>query len=464
MKLSKKGMYYRTVAHAGAGVFALAVVFPPAIVLVPFILLATGIYEYFYWKKFEFFFEDNDLKIRSGVITRNELDIPVRRIQDIDIQKNIIHRALGITKVNVKTAGGDTSKAALKYLDEGQAEQVREELRRLKNRHKEREKTGERTDGETFYDIKDALMTYSLVSGVQGVAAVGLLLSIAGIGLSSYAATSTIEMAGFSVAALLLAASASVFVLLSSAASTYSRYYDFRVEKKGDTFEYERGLFNKQGGSIPEEKIQKLEISENFLMRWFGYATLKAETAGYTSSQDQGTTSTQVLIPLDTREQVYKHAEKLGEISDQKIQNITHESRRRYFRRYTGISTIGLVTVSVLVYLGFNPGLLFLPVIGFLASKKASGLKWANIGYSLGERNLMVMKGFWNRRTYIVPYFRSQNLMVSESVFQRRWGLASLTVDTAGDKVINPQIVDLDRDRAFQIREEIYQKFKDSIY
>jgi len=117
-----------------------------------------------------------------------------------------------------------------------------------------------------------------------------------------------------------------------------------------------------------------------------------------------------------------------------------------------------------LVFAGFHPGLVFVPMTGFLLARKASDMKWANLGYSMGESNLMVMRGFWNRTTYTVPYFRFQNLEVSESVFQRRWGVATVTVDTAGNKIINPQIVDLEKNQAFEVRDNLFERFKDSIY
>ncbi len=468
MKLSKKGMYYRAVSRTGAGIIGLAFVFPPALLLLPFIPLAGGVYEYLYWKNYEFYFEDEDLKINSGVITKNKLDIPVRRIQDLDTSQNIIHRILGITLVKVKTAGGDTSKASLKYLDEGQAEQVQKELRDLKNRRKKEDentsKSIEEESAEKFYDIEDALMTYSIVSGIQGLVILAILGIIGAVGVSAYAATSAVQMIGYVFISIIAVALISGLMLGSSAITTYSRYYGFKVYKRGDTFEYERGLLNKEGGSIPEEKIQKLEITENFLMRYFGYASLKAETAGYTSEQQPGSTSTKVLIPLDDREKVYNHAQKLGELNMDGINDIGSTARKRYFRRYMLMSGLGAVITLILINFGFHLGLIVLPLTGFAAAKEAARKKWVNIGYSLEDRNIVISKGFWNRKTYSVEYFRFQNLLVSESVFQRRWNLASLTVDTAGDKVVNPKIIDLPREKAFELRAQLYEKFKETIY
>jgi putative membrane protein len=468
MKLSKKSIIYRTLSRAGGGIFALAFIFPPALLLLPVILIAYGIYEYYYWKNFEFHFEDGDLKIRSGVITKNELDIPVRRIQDIDTSRNIIQRIIGISKVNVKTAGGDTSKASLKYLEEEQAEKVREQLRKLKNRRKQEEKDetseNEERKKEEFYNIGDALLTYSLVKGAGAVAIISSLIIAASIGLTSYFASSTAQILLYGAVSIIGAILLSAIVLISRAFSTYSKYYDFKITKRGDTFEYERGLFNKQGGSIPEEKIQNLVITENFIMRYLGYASLKVETAGVSSEEELNLTSTKTLIPFDNRQKVYNQAEKLSSTKIKGLERIAERSKTRYFRRYLLISTTLLLTGIGLTFIGFNPLIFAIPAAGFILSKKAAELKWENIGYMLDSENLVTSRGFWNRKTHTIPYFRIQNLMVTESPFQRHWKLTTVTVDTAGNQVTNPQIIDIDREKAFNIEENLYQKFKASIY
>ena len=470
MKLSKKGIVFNTLQTFGAVFVFLAFINPMVgvVLFLPLLAIAGG-YQYLYWKNYNFYFDDGDLKIESGVITKNKLDIPIRRIQDIDVKRGIFQRIFSIAQVNIKTAGGDVSKASLKYLDEQQAEEVRQKLRDLKNR---REKDSEQNDQSTnnesepekFYEIGDSLMTYSLLTGAPGAILLAAFFTLVAIGASGFFATSAVEMTLYSTGLVIAAIVLSGLMYLAGAASKYIQYYDFHVDRRRDVFEYERGMINKEGGSLPEEKIQKLEVTENFLMRYLGYATLKAETAGVMDTEEVSGTSTKVLIPLDSKEEVYRHAREIGELEIDNIENIGPIAKKRYYRRYLLLSTILLAGSTALIVAGLHPGITVIPIIGFLISGKASGLKWSNIGYSMGENNLMVMKGFWNRKTYAVPYFRVQNLVTSESVFQRRWELATVTVDTAGSRITNPQIVDLEKEQAYRNRDRLFEKFKDSIY
>ena len=469
MKLSKKSIVFNTLQTFGAVFVFLAFINPliGVVLFLPLLAIAGG-YQYLYWKNYNFYFEGGDLKIESGVITKNKLDIPVRRIQDIDVKRGIFQRIFSIAQVNIKTAGGDVSKASLKYLEEDQAEEVRQELRDLKNRReKDSEKdqsTEEASEPEKFYQIGDSLVTYSLLTGAPRSILLGAFFVIVAIGVSGFFATSAVEMALYSTGLIITAVILSVLLYIAGALSKYIQYYDFHVDRRRDVFEYERGMINKEGGSLPQEKIQKLEVTENFLMRYMGYASLKAETAGVMDTEEISGTSTKVLIPLDSREEVYRHAREIGELEIEDIENIGPVANERYRRRYLLLSTVILAGVTALTFLGLHPGALIIPLAGFLIAGKASDLKWANIGYSMGENNLMVMKGFWNRRTYAVPYFRVQNLVTVESIFQRRWNLATVTIDTAGSRIINPQIVDLEKEQAYRIREQLFEKFNDSIY
>lgn len=469
MKLSKRSIGLRTFTRAGiAAAFLLFVGGPLAALLVLPLVLVVAAYEYLYWGSYEFYFEDDDLKIESGVITKNSLDIPVRRIQDIDTSQSVLARVFGVVRVDVKTAGGDTSQASLRYLEGSQARDVEQQLRALQGR---RETTGDDRprQPETFYDIGDALVTYSLVRSVPAAVGLGALAAVIGIGVAGFLAATSLEMAGFAALAVGGAALLAALTFLTSFVGAYLQYYGFRVERRDGIFEYERGLVSRQGGSIPTEKIQHVEVTESFLMRYLGYATLKVETAGYAGTAETGTTSTTVLIPFERAETVYQRAQQLGEFEADPVEidgltDIGPAARRRYRRRYIVLSAVLLVACVGLVVAGFHPGLFVVPFVGFVLARPAARLKWSNIGFRRGERNLVVTRGFWVRRTYLVAHFRIQNLLVSRSLFQRRWGVATVTVDTAGRRAANPAVPDLEHEAAVRLQSALFAAFTGSVY
>jgi putative membrane protein len=66
----------------------------------------------------------------------------------------------------------------------------------------------------------------------------------------------------------------------------------------------------------------------------------------------------------------------------------------------------------------------------------------------LGDR-LFVRRGVLRRQLWIVPVAKIQSLGLSRSWLQRRLGLATLAIDTAGAPMMNaPRIVDVREDRA----------------
>ncbi len=74
-----------------------------------------------------------------------------------------------------------------------------------------------------------------------------------------------------------------------------------------------------------------------------------------------------------------------------------------------------------------------------------------NLGYYVGEDHLVVRRGFWRRRTTVIPYYRIQTVSTRRSIFQRRLGLASLVIDTASSRTFywaTPTIYDIDLEDA----------------
>ena len=73
------------------------------------VFFITGIIK---WKRFEYWFEDDELRIEYGLFVKKKRYIPFDRIQSLDYTEGILHRPFKLVKVKVETAGGSTSKKA----------------------------------------------------------------------------------------------------------------------------------------------------------------------------------------------------------------------------------------------------------------------------------------------------------------------------------------------------------------
>jgi len=417
------------------------------------------------YRRFSYEVSTDTLDIHSGVLSRRERGIPLHRIQNVDTSRNVLQRALGIVDVSIETAGGGGStEARLRYLSVEDTRTLREDLRRHDSEQADESGRG---DEEPNADRAPTEL-FAIESGelaLLGLTAIDLrLLSFATIALPVLA-PSFASMAGPDgvpvgpMGTLVLApASAAAFVLLTglvSGASTASNYYGFRLLGADGDLRYERGLLRRSEGTIPINKIQALAIEETVLARFFGYATLAVETAGYAPGQSPSGGS-QAAVPLATRERCLALARSIEPVSMPEFRRPPKRVRRRYAIRYglvvallTGLAW-GIVQVFDVTFLWYSVPALFgvVPV--------AAHLKWVNRGYALTEGYVLTRNGFFTRTTTVVPDYRVQTVAETRTVFQRRRSLATVTVDTAGaggSRVA--RAVDIDAASAAGLRETV---------
>jgi len=68
----------------------------------------------------------------------------------------------------------------------------------------------------------------------------------------------------------------------------------------------------------------------------------------------------------------------------------------------------------------------------------AAALQWRHHRYCLTGPHIYVRHGFLTRRLWILPYERIQALAFVQGPLQRRLGLATLAIDTAGASALRP--------------------------
>jgi len=468
MKLSKLSIPYRAVKTSGSvlAVFAFTsfeasklspLFFLGGLIIFVLGLVLTGIWFYLVWKNFSFEVTEDTFDIKSGVINKKQREIPLHRIQNVDVKRNIFQRILGIAKVNLETAGGKTSEASLMFVDFDKSKDIQKKVRELKEEHK----IEEAEDEKPMFSLSNKEL------GILSITSIDFrVLSILFVGLSFLSIGSLVESAPIGLVALLglILFVVILVALVGSAASNINKYYGFKLYRRGDSLEYERGLLNRSEGSIPFEKIQNLRIEENPLKRLVGYATLKVETAGY-SGQDQSQQEPEVAVPLARKDHVVDLSNKIFDHGTYNIQGVSRNAFRRYFGRYS-IVLLSFTVVSVTAISTISETRPLFELIAFIPPLAGitAYFKYINKGFYEGEKYFYTMNGFWNRKTTITPYYRIQNLSLSQTIFQKRLSTSTLILDTAGIYTFasNPKAVDLDEGIGKNLFGQVYSSFKKS--
>lgn len=435
------------------------------------ILLIALAYEVAYYRRFDYELTDDTLDIGSGVISRREREIPYARIQNVDVSRNVIQRALGIAAVDLETAGGSSTEGSIRYVTPAEATRLQREVQRRKSGA-----SGPAGDTDENGDPIEPMEEDLFVISPGELALVGAL-SFDGrlIGLLAFLGSGSFPvLSGFlpGTSAAILTATAIVAIgllfLVSwiiGAALAFSNYYGFRLSRAGDELRYERGLFRRYSGSIPTEKVQTLTIADNPAKRALGYASLSIETAGYAPGQG-GDYGSQAAVPIAATDRVYDLAREVETFGEPSFSRPPRRIRWRYVFRYAMVvaALTGLLFAVdwwVAAEIPWYGSLALLPAV-----PPAAHLKWKHRGYWLGEDHLLTRNGFWSRQIKIVPYYRIQNVIDTRTVFQRRWNVATIMADTAGTGSLvgsDAAAVDFDVEEAVELREALNDRLQDAL-
>jgi len=432
--------------------------------LVPLGAIVGAAYGVAYYLRYEYELAGGALSIRSGVVGRREREIPLRRVQNVDVRQSLLQRLLGLAVVRVETAGGGQTEAVLNFVSKTEAERLQREIREGKRAVAaaagEVPPEGEPTAGtepaaRPLFSIGDVeLGLYALTSfqpssllflvfavpfGWEAASAVVLRVAapLGGPTEIDPAALATVAGLILVVVGTLLAALAT---WAFSALLTLLGYHGFTLGRAGDDLVYERGLLRRYSGSIPLSKVQTLTLVEHVVARRLGYAGLRVETAGYSAGGGgggQGSSRPASAVPLATRERALALARSIEPFEELSFTRPPKVARRRYAARYLGavllLTAVAYGVGRLLAGVGVAAGLEYWPVplLALPLVPVAAHYKWANRGYHLGPEHVALRDGFWRRRTRIVPYYRLQTVETRRTVFQRRLDLASVVADTA---------------------------------
>jgi hypothetical protein len=96
-----------------------------------FLIVVSFIWAKLYYESFKFELAEKGLKIESGVIWKKYITIPYTRIQNVDIYRGPLARALRLSDIHVQTAGisgAMITEGRIPGLSPKDAEEMREDL------------------------------------------------------------------------------------------------------------------------------------------------------------------------------------------------------------------------------------------------------------------------------------------------------------------------------------------------
>ena len=427
-----------------------------------------------YWR-FSYRITPKQIVIQSGVLNRKNRSIPIERVQNTQIERNLVARMLGLAKVKIETAGSSGTEGSLEYVHLGEAQKIRQVVRSFQRESADAEADATDEDEADVETLLDMSLRRVLLSGAFRFSL--LYLAVIFSVLELFNPETLIQRfiradrldwlteVMFSHPALAIFASVLVAVILgwiSGIAVHLARYYDFQLWLDGDKLRKRHGLFTVTEGTIPLDKVQTLILRTNPLMRAFGWYELKVQTIGI-NVEEQGH---RVIAPFAGGDRLLELARRVRTFElPESFTSVSPLTIRRRFFRYTAVLTALLLPTVYFWPVGWPYlGGVALPWWGFGLVPLILGwalLQYRNHEYAASEDGFYIRRGVVSHYLWIVPIEKFHVFHATASIFQRRLGLKTLFVDTAGAATFAyPEVIDAPADEADAQFNILYQRFK----
>ncbi len=419
--------------------------------------LTNTLFRYF---TFRYRIEHDELITCEGVIERRERHIPLNRVQDVRLEAGLFHRFLGVVDVHVETAGGQGAEASLSVLTREQAENLRRAVFAAAGAAPGRAvgPAGSAVEPEVIRRLTTRELVWEGLTANRAASA--LILVAAGwqflddllpeklqLQLASTFSRNVESwfMEGGQTNWMALALGIVVVFTVSalfSVAGSLLLFHGFTLARRGEDLQRSYGLLTRRASSLPRRRIQLLRLEESWLRRVCGWVTVRADTAGSQPTEGREERSGRdMLLPLARRaelEGLFPAFLPDWDGGPGEWRRVARCAIRRGFLK-GALMCLALTLASVLlqrVWWSAWP-LLLLPLV--YAANVAS---YRHLGFDAGPRFFRTRRGWINRTTHLVPVRNLQVVVVRQTPFDRRHGVGTLQVDTAGQKATasGPQV------------------------
>ena len=423
-----------------------------------------------HYSRFRYRITDREIIIRSGVFRRRKRNIPLERVQNVAIERSLLPRLMGLASVKLMTAGSNEAEGVLEYTSHDKALDIRDFVRRRSELDLPPEEAAEEAPkSETLIDMSlgrvclAGMLRFSFVyiaiilsvltyaQQLMGFTEQDAYDWVVGGGAEELAAAAQNFIWILGALALL---GACLMAWVSGLLVTVVRFFNFKLLRLQDKLERSHGLFTLVEATIPLKRIQALVVRSNPLMRALGWFRLELQTIGHDASKR----GDRIAILLATLEELATAAPRIRPFTlPESFERVSPLHIRRSFVRYCILLTVLIVPAAL--WLGWSFlywGFLLTPLLAYMAY-----LQYRNHGYAHHEGNLFVRRGVLQQYLWIIPTERFQNFQVSGTLFQRRLGLRTVSVDTAGAGYVRfPHIVDVSATTAETIAAEYYDALR----
>lgn len=374
--------------------------------------------------------EDGQLVCRSGWLFKRDRQIPLAQVQNVNLKQNLLERLLGVTTLQIETAGGKKAELKLSVLSNQTAEEFRHELLNEIAPAQMKDEVTEvpiRIPERIVFELSPKDL---LIGGLTENHLPKLFLFIASIagfgGVLVNAAASAASLQRFlgPGSAILFGVLVLVVIVVTwiwGTAQYMLKYGEFLVKESGGALRISHGVLTKVQHIVRLDRVEYVRVSATWLQRSMGRANVQLGTAG--NFGDDGLLApVALMVPREHAMRILREVTQL-EAPDE----LPWQPYPRWLIPLTGLKvllstlllTIPFVLISRLVP-GASGLIIWIPIGVTVLTTALSVLRLWKAGYAEGGQTLGSRYGFFDQIIEIIPWDRIEFSSVGQPPFWRR--------------------------------------------
>ena len=391
------------------------------------------------WYRFGYYFDQEEIYVQKGRFVKMKRFFPLDLVQGINQNTLLIHRMLGLTSLLIDVGSSDRdSSIKLEMITIEEAEQIKKILSKYGNIQVNEPVASDKDQKEGHKD-KNFTHHYTIETNEILIASLTSLrlLFFLSVLYSVYSQLSqflpieehinkaiayfqtSIQMLLLGIALLILCSMIYGFV------KTFIQYGGLVVTSDAHRIYLEKGIGSKTSFSIPKDNIQALSINSGFIHRMLKIVNVRLISA--TDVNDEDIKASNILFPFINRQRAFTLVPEV--VPSFAITG----SMSTIPKRSILVKLLRTMYIWLLLPLGiflFIPGFWYIAVLAFVITLTSQIVSGLCSSYSLNGQFLQLRKVGVSTRLFIMRRDRIERIMLSETMIQRKMGLASLKVTT----------------------------------
>ena len=415
----------------------------------PVVVVAPLLFGALPWLTTHYRLSDTQIQVRSGVLNKTTSTAPLDRVRSVDLEASLLHRVLGLQKVQVGT-GVDDDRITLDALAAADAQALRTTLLR---RRAVVDHPVEVAEGSQPVDAPRQAPTvpaptvlaridwswlryapFSLARLVLLAGAVGALsqfgddLPIWNEDTATSAWEWIAQFALLAVAVVLTIAGLATWVVVSVAGYVV-QWWNFLLVREHGSLHLTTGLFTTRSITVEEAKVRGVRMTEPVLLRVVGGAELATLATGVENGVTQVLPPCPRGVAVGVGEAVLEHS---GALTCTLVAHGPKAHRRAWFRQLFAAADVIVVAAAAAWWFDVSwVWVLALAGVLLVVAAAVGEASYRHLGHALADDHLVAGSGALARIRTVLETEGIIGWVVTQSWWQRRIGLADLTATTA---------------------------------